>query len=201
MAFSSIKKKLCKCGCGKWPTCSYQGYNQKCAPQEIKDNVLGKRMSSRTSSLKRTMSKLRGDNYARKGIGQEQPSEAEIALKVALNEWFNERHSGMRGFCVECGGKTTKGDTKYWKFSICHLLGKALFPSIATNPLNFIELCYFGNSHHSNMDNNGYEYVREHMPKTWKIILERVEIMFPFIKEKSKIPEVIMRELPDSIKK
>lgn len=130
-----------------------------------------------------------------------QDSVAAIASKIALDGWFLERHKEMTGRCVECGGKSTKGDRKYWKFSICHILGKSLFPSVATHPLNFIELCYFGNSHHTNMDNMGYEYVREHMPKTWKIIIERVEIMFPFIKEKSKIPEVIMQALPDSIKK
>lgn len=118
---------------------------------------------------------------------KDKPSEQE--------QWYKDRNKEMTGKCVECGGKSTKGHFKYWKYSICHILPKSIFPSIATHPLNFIELCYFENSHHSNMDNNGYEYVKENMPKSWKIIVDRFREMFPLIKEKSKIPDILLQEI------
>ena len=114
---------------------------------------------------------------------------------VELQLWFIHRSKEMTGRCIECGGRTTKSDVKYWKFSICHILQKSLFPSVKTHPLNFVELCYFNESHHSNMDNNGYEYVKEKMPKTWDYIVKRFKIMYPLILEKHKIPDILLNKL------
>lgn len=125
------------------------------------------------------------------------PSNKEMVSSkdVELEVWFIHRAKECKGVCFECGGKSTKGDPKYWKYSICHILPKSLFPSIRTHVLNFVELCYFGNSHHSNMDNNGYEYVQRNMPKTWALIVQRFNLMYPSIKEKSKIPDILIQEL------
>lgn len=114
---------------------------------------------------------------------------------VELQRWFIHRSKEMVGKCYECGEKSCKGDLRYWKFSVCHILAKSLYPSVATHPLNFVELCHFGQSHHANMDNNGYEYVSQKMPRTWELIIERIKLMYPSIKEKSKIPEIILQEL------
>lgn len=40
MAYSSIKRKTCKCGNPKcYPSLSFQGWNFKCAPPEVKDKL------------------------------------------------------------------------------------------------------------------------------------------------------------------
>lgn len=39
MAYSSIQKKKCKCGCTKFPTLGYNGFNVKCAPKEVLEKV------------------------------------------------------------------------------------------------------------------------------------------------------------------
>lgn len=137
-----------------------------------------------------------------KGIAKE--SEKKKAQREAskeddaiLEQWFLDRSREMKGKCVECGGKSTKGNPQYWKYSICHILPKAIFTSIATHPLNFIELCHFDNSHHNNFDTLGYEWAREHMTKAWKIIVQRFILMYPSIakEERSKIPDILLQEL------
>lgn len=138
----------------------------------------------------------------KKGIAK--VSEKQKAKKAAerpeeelLDEWFIERSKEMTGHCVECGEPSTKGNEKYWKFSICHILPKKIFKSIARHPLNFIEWCYFGKSHHTNADNNGFEWIKEHMPISWKIIVHRFKAMYPVIdkSERKNIPDILLQEL------
>jgi hypothetical protein len=119
--------------------------------------------------------------------------------KDALESWFVDRSKEMTGCCVECGKPSTKGNAKYWKFSICHILPKSIFKSVATHPLNFIELCYFENSHHTNFDNNGFEWAKDNMPKAWAKIIARFKLIYPAIEEKGKIPEVLLAELDASV--
>lgn len=126
---------------------------------------------------------------------------AEQKDSKALDNWFVDRSKEMTGKCVECGGKTTKGDKKYWKYSICHILPKRLFKSVETHPLNFIELCHFGNSHHANFDNLGFEYAKEKMPKAWAVIVTRFRAMYPAIapEERKFIPDILLQELEPEI--
>lgn len=115
---------------------------------------------------------------------------------VELELWYIHRSKELTGFCANCNGVTTKGDVKYWKYSIAHVMAKSTFGSVKTNVFNFVELCYFGNSCHANFDNNGYEYAREKMPLLWKIIIQRFKIMYPHIRERSKIPDALIQESP-----
>lgn len=114
-----------------------------------------------------------------------------------LEEWFEDRSKEMTGKCVECGEKSCKGDPVYWKFSICHILPKKIFKSVKRHPLNFIELCHFGKSHHNNFDTLGYEWAKEHMPKAWEIIVQRFKIIYPAIvpAERKNIPDILLQEL------
>lgn len=126
---------------------------------------------------------------------------AEKPQKDLLDLWFIERSKEMTGKCVNCRRPSTKGDPQYWKFSICHILPKALFPSVATHVLNFIELCFWDESCHSNFDNKGYEWTKEHMPKVWAIVVARFKAMYPSIAraERSKIPDILLQELDSSV--
>jgi len=107
---------------------------------------------------------------------------------TSLDQWFDERHKEMTGVCVNCKHPTITTDPvnpkepKYWKYSVAHILPKSLFDSIATHPLNFVELCYFENSCHTNFDNNGFKYAKEKMPELWKVIVVRFKLLrtYPF---------------------
>lgn len=131
-----------------------------------------------------------------RGLSHSEANKEIIATKdVELELWFIRRSKELTGKCKNCGGKTCKGDLKYWKYSIAHILPKSIFKSVATHELNFLELCHFGESCHANADNNGYEYVKDKMPVLWKLMIARIKIMFPSIREKSKLPDVIINEI------
>lgn len=182
---STLKTKYCKCseGCKSFPSMGWKGYNYSHAPQKLKESQTKKQVANRKKAWKAKISK--------------QLHQAAIvdASEVEQALWYIERSKEMTGKCAECLEKTCKGDSKYWKYSICHILPKAIFSSVKTHKLNFIELCYFGNSHHSNFDNNGYEYMAEKMPNAWKIVVERFKLMYPYIKEKSKIPDILLQQI------
>jgi hypothetical protein len=100
----------------------------------------------------------------------------------------------MTGTCSNCGGKTTKGNLKYERFSICHILEKSKVKSVAIHPLNFIELCFFNKSCHTNMDNKILEM--QDM-KCWSEIQTKFEIIYPLISkdEYRFIPDVLLESL------
>lgn len=193
---SSIKIKPCKCGCGKMPKIGFNGYaGLSHLPIELqglekykKSNVANRNRANRLNLSKKVHS-------IQKGKIDTLEAEIELNRKIAINNAFFEHAKTMTGVCSSCGGKTCKGDKKYQKYSQAHILAKSLYPSVADNLLNFVELCHFGNSCHANMDNNGYEYVAAKMPKLWAIIIERVNKMYPLIKEKNKLPDVIRQEI------
>ena len=108
-----------------------------------------------------------------------------------LQRWFEERHKEMTGFCKNCGGKTQKGKENY-KNSIAHILPKSHFKSVATNEYNWIELCFYGKSCHSNMDNNMLDLTEM---SCWNEIVTKFCIMYPSIakEEKRRIPQILLQ--------
>jgi hypothetical protein len=97
--------------------------------------------------------------------------------KSELDKWFEARRKEMIGVCANCGGVTNKNDDKYYRFNIAHILPKAKFKSVATHQLNFMELCFFGNSCHSLVDNkDGWGKT-----KCFDEVKRRFEIMLPLI--------------------
>ena len=122
---------------------------------------------------------------------------AEIAAEKddkTMDEWFEARRKGMTGKCQHCGGKTTKDDDKLFKHSIAHILPKRpnMFPSVATHPDNWIELCFFGSSCHTNYDNNILDITDLNC---FDQVIEKFERMFPAIdkKERRNIPGALMQ--------
>lgn len=106
-----------------------------------------------------------------------------------LQRWFEDRHKEMKGVCKNCGGKTQKGQANY-KNSVAHILPKAYFPSIATHPDNFIELCFYGESCHTNMDNKTLDLIDMNC---FDEIVEKVCRMYPSIapEERRRIPAIL----------
>jgi hypothetical protein len=67
-----------------------------------------------------------------------------------MDEWFEARRKEMIGTCqCGCGQPSSKKDDMYYRYSICHIFpkNKKAFPSVATHPLNSIELAFWGGCH------------------------------------------------------
>jgi 5-methylcytosine-specific restriction endonuclease McrA len=149
MAYSSIVKKFCKCGCGKPPTISFDGWFYAHAPAEIKDRQGKKAKKSYQASLSRARNgKLSREvkKYAKLNDALKSPKKQ---VKTDLDIWFEERRMEMQGTCTECNQRINIKDDKYFRWSVCHIVPKSLVKSVATNPFNFVELCWL---HHQEFD-------------------------------------------------
>jgi hypothetical protein len=117
---------------------------------------------------------------------------------MSLDEWFKEGDRLSTGKCRHCGGRTCKGDPLYFKHSQAHLLPKRLFPSVATNPLNRIELCFWNNNCHGNYDNGTLDMKDMNC---FDEMIEKFIILYPLIdkKERRHIPDVLLQYAKDNI--
>lgn len=183
MSYTSIERKRCKCGCQNFPTISYEGFFHQHAPQEVLDRLDKKQ--KRKKAVTKATSKLRNESYA---------EGTNVALKNygALDRWFKDRRNEMTGRCHHCNGISCKHDDKYYKFSICHILPKAYFPSVATHEYNWIELCFWNKNCHGNMDNKMLDLTEMNC---WDEIVTKFCIMYPSIaeKEKRRIPQALLQ--------
>lgn len=115
-----------------------------------------------------------------------------------MTRWFEERRTEMRGRCAHCGGPTSAWSNVYYRFCIAHILPKHLFKSVAAHPLNWIELCHFGNSCHTNLDNNTLDLIELNC---YDIVIERFVSMYPVIakEERKFIPDVLLQYINTDI--
>lgn len=106
-----------------------------------------------------------------------------------LERWFNDRHKEMTGKCSNCGDKSCKGAANY-KCSVAHILPKKLFKSVATHRLNWIELCFWGKSCHTNFDNHMLDITELNC---FDEVIEKFVAMYPEIdkKERKYIPDAL----------
>lgn len=97
--------------------------------------------------------------------------------------FFAQMRKIMTGKCLFCGGESMKKDDEKFKYSLAHLLPKAVFKSVATHPKNIIELCYYDNSCHTNFDNGriSWEFIRD--SKEWEVIKEQLLEVLPLVDE------------------
>lgn len=181
--YSSIKKKTCKCGCGKMPSMSCNGFNYNCISPELKEK-LG------------TRNQLARKNRSKRLAQGRKLHQAQDEVKTASGElmrWFNDRHKELSGYCHHCGGKTQKGAANFIN-SIHHILPKSLFPSVKCHPDNFLELCYYGKSCHANVENHMIDLIDLNCFD--EVVTKFVKI-YPHIapQERRRIPEVLLQYL------
>lgn len=185
MAYSTIKQKTCKCGCGRMPSISMGGYYYSCAPEELKSKYKSKKDLQKKSANAR--------KYASTKLRV-----AEYKENTELDSWFKLIRDKLTGHCeCGCGQPSSKRSDRYFKFSCCHLLAKSIFPSIATHPMNYLELAAFGNSCHTVFDSMGYDHCKRTKPILWAIVVERFNIIYPSIAESERkhIPQILLNEL------
>jgi hypothetical protein len=124
-----------------------------------------------------------------KKIAQEKDADNDELL-----QWFKERRKEMQGSCKHCGGKTMKDDDTKYHYSLAHLLPKAYFPSVATHPLNCIELCFYGESCHTNLDNGVLDLIDLNC---FDEVIKKVVSIYPSIEksERRRIPTILLEYL------
>ena len=128
-------------------------------------------------------------------------SEKEDGTDAAMDKWFLDGRKTMTGVCLFCGGRTEKENDKTYRCSEAHLFAKreTEYPSIKLHPENRIELCFFGNSCHTNFDQHmiTFEDIKYQNPEAWKVIVEKTKILYPCMtqKEKNKVPEILINEI------
>jgi len=120
------------------------------------------------------------------------PKKKEQRGLITLDEWFADRRKEMTGKCAHCGERSCKHDALYFKHSIAHILPKNLFTSIATHPLNWIELCFWGNNCHGNYDSKILDLMQLNC---FDLVIERFVIIYASIapKERRNIPDVLLQ--------
>lgn len=108
-----------------------------------------------------------------------------------LSNWFNSRRKEMTGVCAECGNGSHKHSDVYFRFSVAHILPKKKaygFPSVATHPLNWVELCM---KCHTVFDSN---WATASKMKSFAIARERFRQFEDAIapEERRRIPEIFL---------
>lgn len=122
-----------------------------------------------------------------KKIAQEKALK-ELGTDNEMDRFFAEMRKKMTGKCFFCGGKTQKDDDETYRNSIAHLFPKRknMFPSIATHSSNWIELCFYGSSCHTNFDNGiiTFELLRD--SKEWDVIVEKFHELAPLLTDEER---------------
>lgn len=117
----------------------------------------------------------------------------------ALDIWFEERRKECTGKCCLCGGKTEKANDETYRRSIHHLLDKrpTMFPSVSCHPDNWIEVCFYGNSCHTNIHSKVITWELLHDSAEWKIIVQKFKKIYPYIAENERrnLPQLLLNEL------
>lgn len=120
----------------------------------------------------------------------------EKAIRVAggseMDRWFDDRRKEMEGRCLHCGDRSCSHSDKYFKFSIAHILPKNIFKSVKTHPLNWIELCFWEKSCHTNFDNYSLDITELNC---FDLVIERFIAIYPDIapKERKQIPDILLQ--------
>lgn len=129
---------------------------------------------------------------SKKKLAQE--AEEKKGKKDASSEkerWFQDRRREMVGFCKHCGKPSFKNNHEYFRRSIAHILAKrkSMFPSVATHPDNWIELC---GDCHTDLDNCMIDLINL---SCWDEVVVKFQKIYPDIAlpEVKRIPNVLFQ--------
>jgi hypothetical protein len=117
---------------------------------------------------------------------------------VRLDEWFGTIRKQLVGVCqCGCGQPSQKKDDTFYRASICHIFPKAYFKSVATHPLNYVELAFFVGCH-ATFDQMGVS--RWPNLACWDDIKAKVIAMDPYLTPEEK-GKKFYQNLIDLVKK
>lgn len=173
MAYSSIIKK-CKCGCDRMPAIFFEGYSYQCAPEEVRERVVQKKIASKKKSeqTKRLKNKIRK-------LGNEVETEKDLERR-RLDLFFEmvAKEIEKKPYCWETGEFISKTD---YRNATAHIFPKAIFKSISTHPMNYLVLSARNGSHDKTHRLDTFSKM-----KVWRLAVERFKIFEHEIKERHK---------------
>lgn len=175
----------CVCGCGgKGIAVIKVGKEKYCLSSYHKEKAAQYAAKAREKTIVRSIYKAQDKQIAKD--------------YTELDIWFKERRKEMTGRCKHCGGHSCKHDDKYFKHSIAHILPKAYFPSVATHPDNWIELCFWKNNCHGNMDNKVLDLIDMNC---FDEIITKFCKIYPSIakEERRRIPSILLQYIETEI--
>lgn len=116
----------------------------------------------------------------------EQAEEKAKGTDGEMDAFFRAMRKKMKGVCLFCGQKTEKNNDDLYRCSIAHLLPKRPinqggFPSVGIHEENWIELCHFNNSCHTQFDHGRitWEFIKD--SKEWDTIKEKLLTVLPAV--------------------
>lgn len=130
----------------------------------------------------------------------------EVAEKTARNgedtelqKWYKERQKQLTGKCLRCGTRYNYKNLSYAIAATAHVLAKRpeMFPSVALHKDNYLELGATCGCH--NWFDNMASWEEIALSNIWPFVLEKFRLIEPFIKERSKIPEILLQEIKPKI--
>ena len=115
--------------------------------------------------------------------------EKDLQDSISLDLWFKERRHEMNGVCCNCGNPSSKFSDTHYKFSIAHILAKAIFKSVMTHKLNWIELCMVC---HTKFDRN---LMTAMTMRCWIFAVRKLRQFIDEVTEKNKLITTIKEYL------
>ncbi len=119
-------------------------------------------------------------NQRQKEIVQSDKHKLNIEQDLDLENWFDMVAGEIRKhpYCMECGSFIPQ---QFYRHASAHILAKKIFPSVATNPNNFLILGASCGCHHR-FDNGAMQEMN-----VFEEAVRRFAIFAPLVKEKHKI--------------
>jgi len=110
-------------------------------------------------------------------------------------KWYKARQKQLTGRCMRCGEPYNHHNLSYAICATAHILAKRpeMFPSVGLNKDNFIELGAGCGCHHWFDNQASWEEIAQ--SNIWPLVLERFKLFEPYVKERGKIPEVLLQEI------
>lgn len=194
MSYSSIIQKKCRCGCGKWPTLGFQGYNIACRPDLKKEKL---------NDHKKKQALIIDATKVRKLAPAAIDNKVEDA-QMQLYWMLAKKELALHPYCMECGAKIPekikmigkKFSLDGYRCATAHVLPKRKeygFPSVASNPINRLFLGS-GCGCHNKYDSS---WEAAATMKVWPLAVEIFKKLYAVIavNERKNIPEVFLQEL------
>lgn len=135
---------------------------------------------------------------AKKLAREKEEKEALGGKMTDQQAWYDHIMKTENPVCWETGRDIDtrppkKGSINAWHASIAHILPKKQFKSVATHPLNYLILSWFGGVH-AKWDAS---WTSAKTMKVWNIAMDRVAQIYPDIadSEKKYLPDSILKEL------
>lgn len=150
--------------------------------RRIKEQAKFPREKKKYTIPKKSAKRLKQEAEEKKG--KKDPS-------AEKERWFQDRRREMIGICRNCGKPSYKKSNEYFRHSIAHILAKrkSMFPSVATHPENWIELC---SDCHMNLDNCMIDLTDL---ACWDEVVVKFQKIYPSIakEEKKRIPDILLQ--------